>query len=57
MKEVWWVSISDRRKIQNLVTVFKAKNGLLPQYLENIFPSLVSETINLYLLLLNYGMH
>jgi hypothetical protein len=29
-----------------LVTVLKAKNGLLPQNIENIFPLLVSETIN-----------
>lgn len=43
-KEIGWVPLSDRRKIQKLITVFKAKQGLIPSYLRNIFPNIVSET-------------
>ena len=42
--EIGWVSLSDRRKIQKLTIVFKHRQGLLPDYLSNIFPALVSET-------------
>jgi hypothetical protein len=44
VKEVGWVSLSDRRKIRKLVIVYKAKNGLLPDYLSSLFPPTVSET-------------
>jgi hypothetical protein len=43
VKEVGWVSLSDRRKIQKLVIVYKAKKGLLPDYLSSLFPPTVSE--------------
>lgn len=44
IKEIGWVSLSDRRKIQKLISVYKTENDLLPHYLETIFPRIVSET-------------
>ena len=43
LNEIGWVSLSDRRKIQKLIIVFKHRQGLLPDYLSNIFPAIVSE--------------
>ena len=33
LKEIGWVSLEDRRKIQKLVTIYKSKMGQLPDYL------------------------
>ena len=46
VKEIGWVSLSDRRKIQKLVIFYKYKNGILPQYLESLFPDTVATTSN-----------
>jgi hypothetical protein len=41
--------VSDRRKIQKLVIEYKAKNGLLQDYLSSLFPPTVSETTSYFL--------
>ena len=38
LKEIGWVSLSDRRQIQKLVLMYKGKYNLLPQYLMQLFP-------------------
>ncbi len=43
VQEIGWVSLSDRRKIQKLVLIFKEKAGKLPTYLHELFPQLVGE--------------
>ncbi len=43
VQEIGWVSLSDRRKIQKLVLIFKEKRGKLPTYLHELFPQLVGE--------------
>ena len=47
IKEIGWISLSDRRKMQKLSIVHRAKLGLLPCYLQDIFPNNVS-TISHY---------
>ena len=49
LKEIGWVSLADRRKMQKLILVFKHTNNLLPNYLNNIFPDIVLNS-NPYLL-------
>ena len=44
LKEIGWVSLSDRRKIQKLILIFKYKNGDLPSYLNDLMPEMVGET-------------
>ena len=43
IKEIGWLSLSDRRLFQKAVTVFKINNGLAPEYLTNLVPPLVAE--------------
>lgn len=43
LKEIGWVSLSDRRKIQKLIILYKARNGSLPNYLQDLFPSTVAD--------------
>ncbi len=43
LKEIGWVSLSDRRLMQKLIIVYKHKHENLPSYLEDIFPPLVSD--------------
>ena len=38
LKEIGWLQLSERRKYQKLVMVYKSKNNLLPQFLMSIFP-------------------
>lgn len=42
LREIGWVSLSDRRKIQKLTIVYKAYHNNLPSYLSNLFPNLVA---------------
>ena len=41
LKEIGWVSLADRRKMQKLIFVYKHNNDQLPNYLNNLFPELV----------------
>ncbi len=41
LREIGWVSLSDRRTIQKLVVVYKQKHGNVPSYLDDIFPTTV----------------
>ena len=44
IKEIGWLSLSDRRHFQKALTVFKIKNGLAPDYLnDNLLSPLVSD--------------
>ena len=36
--EIGWLSLSDRRRYQKLVIVYKSKNGLIPEFLVDLFP-------------------
>ncbi len=47
LREIGWVPLSDRRKIQKLTLVYKHKHGDLPYYLNELFPPTVAE-INPY---------
>ncbi len=38
LREIGWVPLSDRRKIQKLTLVYKHKHGDLPDYLNELFP-------------------
>lgn len=44
IKEIGWVSLSDRRKIQKLTLVYKNIHGYLPNYLEELFPPNINDT-------------
>ena len=44
LKEIGWVSLSDRRKIQKLILIFKYKNGDIPSYLNDLMPEMVRDT-------------
>ncbi len=46
LREIGWVSLSDRRKIQKLILVHKYKYGNLPSYLNELFPQTVDEANN-----------
>ena len=46
IKEIGWLSLSDRRLFQKVVTMFKIKNGYAPDYLHNLLPPLVAERTN-----------
>lgn len=41
LKEIGWVSLSNRRKIQKLIIIYKEKQGKLPSYLHELFRQLV----------------
>lgn len=41
IREIGWVSLADRRKMQKLILVFKHSRGELPCYLSDIFPEIV----------------
>ena len=43
IKKIGWLSLSDRRLFQKVVTMFKRKNGYAPDYLHNLLPPLVVE--------------
>lgn len=43
MSEIGWLPLSDRRKFQKLVIMFKMYNGIAPEYLCNLLPPLVNE--------------
>ncbi len=43
LREIGWVSLSDRRYMQKLILVYKYKNGVLPDYLNDLFPVTVNE--------------
>ena len=43
INEIGWVSLSDRRKLQKLVLIFKYKNGDLPSYLNDLMPEMVRD--------------
>ena len=43
IKEIGWLSLSERRHFQKAVTMFKIKNGLAPDYLNKFLPPLVSD--------------
>lgn len=49
IREIGWVSLADRRKMQKLILVFKHSRGELPCYLSDIFPEIVgnNSTYNL----------
>ena len=36
--EIGWLSLADRRSYQKLVLVYKSKNGMLPEFLNDLFP-------------------
>ena len=36
--EIAWLSLSERRRYQTLVIVYKSKNGLIPEFLVDLFP-------------------
>ena len=36
--EIGWLSLSDRRSYQKLVIVYKSRNGLVPDFLKDLFP-------------------
>ena len=38
VKEIDWLSLSNRRNLHKLVTMFKIRNGLAPEYVNNILP-------------------
>ena len=38
IKEIGWLSLSDRRLFQKAVTMFEIKNGLAPEYITNFCP-------------------
>ena len=44
LNEIGWVSLSDRRIIQKLILVYKEKQGNLPIYLHEIFPTSVQNS-------------
>lgn len=44
VKEMGWVSLSKRRLFQKLILMYKYNNNQLPSYLNDIYPSNVSET-------------
>ena len=48
MSEIGWLSLSDRRQFQKLVTMYKIVNGTAPEYLCNLLPTLVTERTILY---------
>jgi len=39
IKEIGWVSLSDRRLIQKLIIVYKARHNLLPEYMQASYVS------------------
>lgn len=43
LREIGWVSLSDRRKMQKLILVYKYKHENLPSYLNELFPETVNE--------------
>ncbi|XP_053380289.1 uncharacterized protein LOC128548821 [Mercenaria mercenaria] len=45
LNEIGWVSLSDRRNIQKLVTMYKAKHRTLPDYLLNLIPDTVANDV------------
>ena len=45
--EICWLSLSDRRRYQKLVIVYKSKNGLIPEFLVDLFPPNIA-TISQY---------
>lgn len=44
LNEIGWVSLEHRRSIQKLILAYKQKNGLLPSYLHDLFPSTVGDS-------------
>ena len=52
VKDINWVSVGDRRKIQKRVFVYKHNTSALPQCLNDIFPA---TTYNIPYLLRNRG--
>ena len=52
--EIGWLSLSDRRRYQKLVIVYKSKNGLIPEFLVDLFPPNLA-TISQYSLRNNDG--
>ncbi len=42
LKEIGWVSLSYRRKLQKLILVYNYKTGNLPSYLNELFPLTVN---------------
>ena len=44
--EIGWLSLADRRTFQKLITVFKAKNKMLPESVNNLFPPFVRDINN-----------
>jgi len=46
MKEIGWVSLAQRRKMQKLIIVYKHKAGELPEYLRELYPNTVLENHN-----------
>ena len=43
--EIGWLSLSERRKYQKLITTFKSKLGMLPSYLSDLFPQIVGTSL------------
>lgn len=43
IKEIGWLSLSDRRLFQKAVLMFKIKNGIAPEYVSNLMPPLVAD--------------
>ena len=39
--ELGWISLEERRQFQKLVIAYKIKNGITPEYLNNLFPETV----------------
>lgn len=45
-RECGWISLSERRKQQKLVFMYKVVNGSVPSYITDVIPPLVRETTN-----------
>ena len=46
IKEIGWVSLADRRKIQKLTLVYKHRSGELPRYLSELYPITILQNTN-----------
>ena len=44
LRETGWTSLSDRRKIQKYILMYKEINGLLPDYIQELFPDFVERS-------------
>ena len=45
-RELGWLTLSERRKYQNLVLAFKITHDMVPQYLSSLFPQNVGNSVS-----------